>query len=189
MALQEVTRPSGGTLERYSSSARDDFDCFIPDGISFTCVVLGASGDLAKKKTLPALWALYARGFLPARCRIVGFARSALSSQAFRELVRAHIKAADDPDMLERFLNCCSYVSGDYSKLEGFQQLEQSMVSFEGPKHCEQKAIVGRQGRRSRNKPARRQHARARLGWSGASFGWGALGSRLCALRCAASSS
>ena len=44
-----------------SASVRDNFlpDCALP---SITVVVLGASGDLAKKKTFPALYALFTKG-------------------------------------------------------------------------------------------------------------------------------
>jgi glucose-6-phosphate 1-dehydrogenase len=39
-------------------------------------VVLGASGDLAQKKTFPALFALYQQGYLPKDVHIVGYART-----------------------------------------------------------------------------------------------------------------
>jgi hypothetical protein len=43
-------------------SLRDGFDAKIPSGITLSIVVMGASGDLAKKKTYPALFALFAKG-------------------------------------------------------------------------------------------------------------------------------
>lgn len=46
---------------------------------ALSIVVIGASGDLAKKKTYPALMELYLSGFLPTHARIFGFARSALT--------------------------------------------------------------------------------------------------------------
>jgi glucose-6-phosphate 1-dehydrogenase len=39
-------------------------------------VVLGASGDLAKKKTFPAIFALFQQGLLPKDIKIVGYART-----------------------------------------------------------------------------------------------------------------
>jgi glucose-6-phosphate 1-dehydrogenase len=42
-------------------------------------VVLGASGDLARKKTFPAIFALLQQGFLPKDVRIVGYARTSMS--------------------------------------------------------------------------------------------------------------
>lgn len=51
-------------ISRLSSMAslRDQFDAKIPLDITLSIVVLGASGDLAKKKTFPALFALYTKG-------------------------------------------------------------------------------------------------------------------------------
>ncbi len=48
-------------------------------------VVLGASGDLAKKKTYPALFALFSNDFLPPNVRIYGYARSEMNDAKFRE--------------------------------------------------------------------------------------------------------
>ncbi|CEM02434.1 unnamed protein product [Vitrella brassicaformis CCMP3155] len=50
-----------------------------------TFVVLGASGDLAKKKTYPALFSLFCEGRLPRNFTIVGYARSDLSFDDFWE--------------------------------------------------------------------------------------------------------
>ena len=43
---------------------------------ALSIVVVGASGDLAKKKTYPALLDLFAHGHLPLHCNIIGVARS-----------------------------------------------------------------------------------------------------------------
>jgi hypothetical protein len=43
-------------------SLRDTFDGKVPGNITLSIVVMGASGDLAKKKTYPALYALYSKG-------------------------------------------------------------------------------------------------------------------------------
>ena len=52
-------------------------------------VIFGASGDLAHRKLLPALYSLTRDRLLPARFAIVGFARRAVSDEAFREEMRA----------------------------------------------------------------------------------------------------
>jgi glucose-6-phosphate 1-dehydrogenase len=52
-------------------------------------VVVGASGDLAKKKIFPALFAIYHEGLLPQNVQIVGFARSKISTEEFREKIMA----------------------------------------------------------------------------------------------------
>jgi Glucose-6-phosphate dehydrogenase, NAD binding domain len=50
-------------------------------------VVVGGSGDLAKKKIFPALFALYHQGLLPKHVQIVAYARSESSNEQFREKV------------------------------------------------------------------------------------------------------
>jgi len=60
-ATEQTEQPR---ISRMSSMAslRDQFDAKIPSDITLSIVVLGASGDLAKKKTFPALFALYTKG-------------------------------------------------------------------------------------------------------------------------------
>ena len=50
-----------------SASDRDNVQCKVPHKLCFTVVVFGASGDLAKKKTFPALFLLYSRGYAVSR--------------------------------------------------------------------------------------------------------------------------
>ena len=54
-----------------------------------TLVVFGASGDLARRKLLPALYDLAYEGLLPARYAIVGSGGSRLDDAGFRERARA----------------------------------------------------------------------------------------------------
>jgi hypothetical protein len=44
------------------ASLRDQFDARVPADLTLSIVVIGASGDLAKKKTYPALFALFSKG-------------------------------------------------------------------------------------------------------------------------------
>ncbi len=45
-----------------SAAVKDEKKCFIANKLVLTVVVLGASGDLAKKKTFPALFTLFRKG-------------------------------------------------------------------------------------------------------------------------------
>ena len=47
---------------RVSASTRDDVRPGVPCDLTLTVAVLGASGDLAKKKTFPALFTLFHKG-------------------------------------------------------------------------------------------------------------------------------
>ncbi|HEU0075628.1 MAG TPA: glucose-6-phosphate dehydrogenase [Dehalococcoidia bacterium] len=55
-------------------------------------VVIGATGNLARRKLLPALYDLETQGLLPTRGRIVGTARSPFSQEAFRRMAEEAIK-------------------------------------------------------------------------------------------------
>ena len=52
-------------------------------------VIYGASGDLSQRKLLPAIYNLAVRGLLPSRFAVVGYARSEMDNDGFREFARA----------------------------------------------------------------------------------------------------
>src|SRR5919199_2016766 len=56
-------------------------------------VLFGATGDLARRELLPGLFHLAKAGLLPARYRIIGSARSALSDDEFRQHARDAVTA------------------------------------------------------------------------------------------------
>ena len=60
----------------------------------FTLVIFGASGDLAHRKLLPALFHLEQAGYLPEQFSVIGFSRTPLSDDAYRDSVAASLKSA-----------------------------------------------------------------------------------------------
>eukprot|EP00123_Amoebidium_parasiticum_P015398 comp22950_c0_seq1/m.36406 comp22950_c0_seq1/g.36406 ORF comp22950_c0_seq1/g.36406 comp22950_c0_seq1/m.36406 type:complete len:546 (-) comp22950_c0_seq1:566-2203(-) len=100
---------------------------------ALTFVVLGASGDLAKKKIYPTLFNLYKKDFFPPKVRIVGYARSQLTDRELVDRLRPYLKAKTDKDKtaLERFLSVCFYFSGSYDKVDDFHSLNQYMLDWE----------------------------------------------------------
>ena len=54
-------------------------------------VIFGASGDLTKRKLLPAFYHLFLEGLLPEGFVIVGYARTEMDDEAFREHAREAI--------------------------------------------------------------------------------------------------
>ena len=85
----------------------------------FDLVVFGATGDLAVRKLIPALFHRDADGQIPSAARIVGASRRVLSDEAFRAIaldaIVAHVAAADraDADIVARFLARLTYVAVD----------------------------------------------------------------------------
>jgi len=80
-------------------------------------VIFGASGDLTRRKLIPALFDLDRKGKLPRGSRIVGFARSDLAGEAFRshllEGMREFSSAAFGNEEWKHFAERISYVRGD----------------------------------------------------------------------------
>ena len=64
------------------------------ESASHIFVVFGASGDLAKKKIYPTLWALFKERLMPKQTRIVGYARSKISVEGIREKCKPWLKVS-----------------------------------------------------------------------------------------------
>jgi glucose-6-phosphate 1-dehydrogenase len=91
-------------------------------------VVFGGTGDLARRKLLPALFYRERDDQLPAESRIIGISRGALAHAAYAEMVEAalreHLPAEHiDPAHLERFLGRLHHVSLDVTGEAGWDEL------------------------------------------------------------------
>lgn len=83
-----------------------------------TIFVVGASGDLAKKKTYPSLFDLHRNGFLMTeRTIICGYARSAKTDEEFKDQILPYLKLGTDEEKQE-FLDLCIYRRGAYDSAE-----------------------------------------------------------------------
>jgi glucose-6-phosphate 1-dehydrogenase len=101
-------------------------------------IVLGASGDLARKKIFPALFSLYCQKLLPEEFQVYGFARSSMADGEFRSRITEHLTCRYTPDhscaeRMEEFLARCSYVSGEYDSEKSFEALEGRIRDLQGP--------------------------------------------------------
>eukprot|EP00667_Euglena_gracilis_P008922 EG_transcript_9049 len=96
---------------------------------ALTIVVFGASGDLAWKKTYPALFELWGMGLLPRHAHIVGFARSHMEHGKFLDRISAKFKGTKA--CKAAFLERCKYVSGEYDADAPFQNLAKEMAWLE----------------------------------------------------------
>ncbi|OBZ83572.1 Glucose-6-phosphate 1-dehydrogenase [Choanephora cucurbitarum] len=96
-----------------------------------TLVVFGASGDLAKKKTFPALFALYKNGVLPEKTRIIGYARTKMEKKEFEDRIRPGLEENDEDNKLKSFLDICTYHPGQYDQDEDFKKLNKYIEDIE----------------------------------------------------------
>ncbi|KAG9009587.1 Glucose-6-phosphate 1-dehydrogenase [Tulasnella sp. JGI-2019a] len=98
-------------------------------------VVIGASGDLARKKTFPALFGLFRKRFFLADIHIVGYARTKMDDTEYRKRITQYIKHDKHDqaitDKIEEFKQICTYISGSYDQDADFQRLEERMKAIE----------------------------------------------------------
>ena len=93
-------------------------------------VVIGASGDLAVKKTYPALYSLYVQSLLPQSLHIVGYARSKIQHEKFLDKISSKFDKSDQ-NKVQSFLNLCTYVTGQYNSNDDFAQLNDKLHQYE----------------------------------------------------------
>ncbi|NP_001253399.1 glucose-6-phosphate 1-dehydrogenase isoform X4 [Macaca nemestrina] len=91
-------------------------------------IIMGASGDLAKKKIYPTVWWLFRDGLLPENTFIVGYARSRLTVADIRKQSEPFFKATPEEKLkLEDFFARNSYVAGQYDEAASYQRLNSHM--------------------------------------------------------------
>ena len=77
-------------------------------------VIFGASGDLTKRKLVPALYALFVQKMLPEKFVLLGASRSDLSDNGFRDKMKEAIikfKEIDDESQIDQFVKKLFYTS------------------------------------------------------------------------------
>src|SRR2546421_1149708 len=88
-------------------------------------VIFGASGDLAKRKLIPAIYELAREKLLPEKFALVGFSRSPMSDDQFRKECRDAVQQfarskSIDTTLWERIERNVTYVQGDYDSADSF---------------------------------------------------------------------
>ncbi len=93
-----------------------------------TIVIFGASGDLARRKLIPALYGLAAQRCLARRFAIIGFARSPMTDEAYQAKAEEAVRASGESgaindNVLREFTKSFAYVTGEYDHPEAFVKL------------------------------------------------------------------
>ena len=100
-------------------------------------IMFGATGDLARRKLLPALLRLYCEKQLPERFAIVGFALPDPKQPDYREFVRAALQefakstVESSAAMVEEFLNIVSFVPANFTEADGYIKLKDELARIE----------------------------------------------------------
>ena len=94
-------------------------------------VIFGASGDLTKRKLLPALYNLARQDYLPEDFAIVGVGRTEMSDEEFRDKVgddlREYVSGDKDEGKIEWFKSRSYYLTGGYDEAATFKKLKKSL--------------------------------------------------------------
>ena len=98
-------------------------------------VVFGATGDLAHRKLLPALYNLAHEGQLPERFEMIGVGRRDQEHEDFRDAVIASIqrysRRKPDENVLRGLLEDIRYVQGNFDDDEIYAELDRTLQEFD----------------------------------------------------------
>ncbi|KAJ4980393.1 hypothetical protein NE237_031230 [Protea cynaroides] len=143
--LNAVSLPDGlignsSTEEPFENRVEDGSVLLLEPGkakSTLSITVVGASGDLARKKIFPALFALFYEDCLPEHFTIFGYGRSKMSDEELRNKISKTLTGRIDKrencsDKMDQFLQRCFYYSGLYDSEENFSELDKKLKQKEG---------------------------------------------------------
>lgn len=98
--------------------------------------ILGANGDLTRRRLIPALFSLYCKGGLPDNLKVVGVSRTAYSDDEFRRLMwESAVEfggASGHRGEFGRFAKLLHYMPGDVGNPEDATRLKRRLEELEG---------------------------------------------------------
>ncbi|WP_175988215.1 glucose-6-phosphate dehydrogenase [Microbacterium tenebrionis] len=98
-------------------------------------VIFGVTGDLSRKKLMPAVYDLANRGLLPPGFALVGFARRDWEDQDFAqvvyEAVKEHARTEFREDTWKQLLQGIRFVSGEFDNPESFAKLRETVEKLD----------------------------------------------------------
>ena len=99
-------------------------------------IIFGASGDLTKRKLIPALFRISHGGSLPEQWYIVGVGRSSMDDEAFRQMAEEALDQFLTSKTIPRsrwkkFLKRFHYIQGDYKNPSYYKHLKESLLRLD----------------------------------------------------------
>lgn len=98
-------------------------------------ILFGASGDLAKRKVIPAMFDLAQHNSLGDRFAILGFARTPMTDESFRQSISEAAKTISevgpiDPAKWDAFASNLYYCPGDYGDPDSYARLAKRVAEL-----------------------------------------------------------
>ncbi|MFN4001137.1 glucose-6-phosphate dehydrogenase [Microcella sp.] len=98
-------------------------------------IIFGVTGDLSRKKLMPAVYDLANRGLLPPGFALVGFARRDWETQDFEQVVHDAVKqyarTPFDEEVWRQLASGIRFVSGDFDDDDAFARLSATLAELD----------------------------------------------------------
>ncbi|HXO22080.1 MAG TPA: glucose-6-phosphate dehydrogenase [Thermoanaerobaculia bacterium] len=98
-------------------------------------VIFGSTGDLTKRKLIPALYNLAASGLLPDEFAVVAVGRQEIGHEEFRQDVRDDLRkfatGEVDPELVDWLVARTYYAPGDFTRADAYAGLDQAIRQAE----------------------------------------------------------
>ena len=134
--MTAVSDRAAATETGWRNPLRDKRDKRMPR-IAGPCgvVIFGVTGDLARKKLMPAIYDLANRGLLPASFALVGFARRDWADEDFGkvvyEAVKQHARTPFRQEVWDRLAEGIRFVQGTFDDDESFARLAETLEKLD----------------------------------------------------------
>ncbi|WP_044085273.1 glucose-6-phosphate dehydrogenase [Bifidobacterium gallicum] len=135
-ATQNASEPKDTPEREWTNPLRDPRDLRLPR-IAGPCsiVIFGVTGDLSRKKLLPAIYDLANRGLLPPSFGLTGFARRDWSEDEFREFVKKnvqeHCRTHFSEDTWTQLAEGIRFVRGTFEDADAFERLSDTVAELD----------------------------------------------------------
>ena len=108
----------------------------LPNADPCTLVIFGASGDLTRRKLIPALYDLFGEGCMSTCFEVVGTGRTQMTDEQFRESLHEAAKTSKDirefsEERWAKFARRLRYIVGDPASPAFYQQLRSSLEEMQ----------------------------------------------------------
>src|SRR5882724_3107753 len=107
----------------------------MPTALPCALVIFGASGDLAKRKLIPAIYELAKEKLLDEKSYVMGYSRSPMSDEQFRQTAREAVEKYArtkpiDAEVWKKLESRIFYTSADYGSAEGHGRCGERLDQF-----------------------------------------------------------
>ncbi len=96
-------------------------------------VIFGASGDLTKRKLVPAIYSLFVQNLLPEKFVLLGVSRTEFSDDEFRTNMKSAIKEfkeIDDDSKIDEFIKKIFYTSINFNETSTYKELNKKIIEL-----------------------------------------------------------